>query len=142
MVAYDDSAQSHKALSVCLKILKPEVDELVLVTVAQLYEKNVKNTLQVDFDYQILDSANESILKESRETLDRVTKECKLANVKTTSIVEPGNPRELLCQFSEKYNIDILVMGSRGLGTIKSILLGSVSDYVTKFAKCAVTVVH
>ena len=39
-------------------------------------------------------------------------------------------------------NYDIIVMGSRGLGKIKSIFMGSVSQYVLKYAHCPVLIVR
>ena len=42
---------------------------------------------------------------------------------------------------AESNNIDLIVMGSRGLGVVKGVLLGSVSQYVVEQAKCPVLVV-
>ncbi|MBQ1615172.1 MAG: universal stress protein, partial [Selenomonas sp.] len=37
--------------------------------------------------------------------------------------------------------IDLIIMGSRGLGIVKGVLLGSVSQYIVEQAKCPVLVV-
>ncbi len=45
-----------------------ESDEIVLVCAVEKLERNVKNTLLVDFDFQIIDSANKHRMKESQRT--------------------------------------------------------------------------
>ena len=38
-------------------------------------------------------------------------------------------------------DIELIIMGSRGLGIVKGVLLGSVSQYIVEQAKCPVLVV-
>nr|ATE50937.1 universal stress protein 31 [Salvia miltiorrhiza] len=41
-----------------------------------------------------------------------------------------GDPKDRICRAVEEMNINLLVVGSRGLGQIKRAFLGSVSDTV------------
>ena len=47
----------------------------------------------------------------------------------------------VILDFAETNDIDLIVMGSRGLGVVKGVLLGSVSQYVVEQSKCPVLVV-
>ena len=41
-----------------------------------------------------------------------------------------GNPGEIIVKVSRDMKAQLIVLGSRGMGTIRRTLLGSVSDYV------------
>jgi nucleotide-binding universal stress UspA family protein len=52
-----------------------------------------------------------------------------------------GDPAGEIIGIAEKENADLLIIGSRGLGTIKSAVIGSVSQKVAHQAKCPVMIV-
>ena len=47
----------------------------------------------------------------------------------------------MIVKFSEDHDVDLIVMGSRGLGDSTRYLLGSVSHKVTSLAQCPVMVI-
>jgi len=59
----------------------------------------------------------------------------------TTSMILGSNPSRALRTIAERENFDLIIVGSRGLGSKASILLGSVSRRVVANAKCNVLVV-
>lgn len=59
----------------------------------------------------------------------------------TTSCILGSNPARALRDMAEHENFDLIVVGSRGLGSTASILLGSVSKRVLADAECSVLVV-
>ncbi len=64
------------------------------------------------------------------------------SGVLTSFYQEKGNPAESIIRFADQYHFDLIVMGSRGLGTFKGLLLGSVSDRVAHHAHCPILVVR
>ena len=52
-----------------------------------------------------------------------------------------GNSGKRIVNFAEKYNFDMIVMGSRGMGSAKGVFLGSTSNHVLHKSKIPVLVV-
>ena len=47
----------------------------------------------------------------------------------------------MICKRAKEQNVDLIVMGTRGLGAIRRTILGSVSDYVLHHSECPVSVI-
>ena len=52
-----------------------------------------------------------------------------------------GNSGKKIVDFTEKYNFDMIVMGSRGMGSAKEAFLGSTSNHVLHKSKIPVLIV-
>ena len=61
------------------------------------------------------------------------------SGVKVTPIVREGLPTHVICE--ESAGADLLVVGSRGLGGFRGLLLGSVSQHCADHAPCPVVIV-
>ena len=53
-----------------------------------------------------------------------------------------GSEAEVILEDANKYNCDLIVMGTRGLGRSAGLLLGSVSQKVVQHAKCPMLLVR
>lgn len=62
--------------------------------------------------------------------------------IETFPIVEVGSPSETIVDVCEREKYDLIIMGSRGLGAIQQIFMGSVSQYVLSHAPCPVMIVR
>ena len=53
-----------------------------------------------------------------------------------TRRVENGDPAEEIFKVAKEMNVDLIVLGTRGLGTMRELLMGSVSHKVTHLSEC------
>ena len=81
-----------------------------------------------------LKEEEENIFEQANELLARQT-------IPRTWCVLTGRPAEVIVAAVQRYNIDLIVMGSRGLGSIASVLLGSVASNVVQQSAVPVTLV-
>jgi len=52
------------------------------------------------------------------------------------TLLEDGDPAGTILRLAKGLNVDMIVLGSRGLGEVKGLLLGSVSHKVAHLAEC------
>ncbi|GHB15164.1 universal stress protein [Salinicola rhizosphaerae] len=57
-------------------------------------------------------------------------------------LVEDGHPAQVIVAQARSLNIDLIVMGSRGLSDLRGLMVGSVSHKVTHVAPCQVITLH
>jgi nucleotide-binding universal stress UspA family protein len=55
---------------------------------------------------------------------------------------EMGDPAAMICSVARDLGVDTIVVGSHGKGFLSRVLLGSVSEHVTRHAPCPVLVVR
>ncbi|CUR52155.1 UspA domain-containing protein [Nitrosotalea devaniterrae] len=58
-----------------------------------------------------------------------------------TDVLEVRSVTDSLVSYAESHNVDLIVMGSRGFGGFKKLLLGSVASGVSQHSKCPVLIV-
>lgn len=51
--------------------------------------------------------------------------------------IDTGNPAAVIVKYCEDHDIDLIVMGRRGLGDLGGLMIGSVSHKVAHLADCA-----
>lgn len=138
LVAYDGSLMSREAIENAKFYAKQK--ENVQVHIISVLETTAPNTNM---------SLRKSMITELKERLqpqlDEIAKEFNLDNVHvTTQLIEQDgqkNPGKIIVKYAAENDIEVILIGSRGLGNIKSLLLGSVSSHVVHHADCHVFVI-
>ncbi|MDU4202567.1 MAG: universal stress protein [Negativicoccus succinicivorans] len=122
--------------------------ELVKLSGGTLLICHVANVVSVISGFDQIPSGSGYVSEQMAEDLEEKGKEIleKLvrmvpADIPVKTIFEVGSPGPTLSAIAEKYNVDLIVMGSRGLGPLKGIFMGSVSSYIVSHAKCPVLIV-
>ena len=125
MVAVDGSANSDKALKYAVQLCQPFKAGITLLHVeeASLFELEPKGMKKV----------GEEILADAA---------AKLRDVAFDSRLEIGDPATVILRVAMRENCDLVVLGSRGLSSVKRFLLGSVSADVSMHAQCSVLIVR
>ncbi|UCD88722.1 MAG: universal stress protein [Desulfobacterales bacterium] len=80
--------------------------------------------------------------KNTKKILENVKNRIEKANVKCETIIRlDGQPHQPIIQEAKDKNIDLIVMGTRGVTGLKKVFLGSVAQKVIGYAPCPVMVV-
>lgn len=69
-------------------------------------------------------------LEEGGKTLAEVIQKLNLDPDRVNPILQQGDPKDIVCRVADQAEADLIIMGSRGLKRIQSILENSVSQYV------------
>ena len=80
-----------------------------------------------------------AILATSRiqaELAEAIMEEAKDRAAAARGLTETGHAAEAILRVAEAERVDLIVMGNRGLGTLQSLLEGSVSQTVSHLANC------
>ncbi len=147
LVPLDNSKYSERALAEAITLGKKFNSKIYLLTVvdaspiepygmslSSLKVTQIHNTTQ-----ELVNSAYET----AHFILEQKSFECQKAGVDVESKVSTGRAAESILEFAKKNDIDLIVMGSKGLGGIKKIkALGSVSRKISENATCPVMLIH
>lgn len=136
LVPIDGSAHSEHALQQAKYIAGLSNAALTILYVIDLntavtaFERLSMNTYIPDD----IDAQGKEVLEKAKGIIGDV--------LHTEYELRVGDPAKIILSYSKDKNMDLIVMGSRGLGAIKQIIMGSVSQYLATHAECPVLVVR
>ncbi len=134
--AVDGSRHALRAAEVASELAAKVGAKLIFLTVAKPIKmtEDVKRYMAAEHltgsPQYVLDELTEQILDEAKACAHR----CGVA--KAVTEVKTGSPARTIVAFADSAGADLLVLGSRGLGDLEGMFLGSVSHKVTSLAKC------
>ncbi len=143
LVPYDGSKYSKSALLMATQLAKTNQAQMYIVNVVDISQVKSPGKLFSRSEQKSLEQIKKSAKESAKSTLLKMQQSCEDSGVSTKSFVLEGIISEKLLQFINKYDIDLVVIGSRGLSGISKIMtLGSVSRNISELADCPVIIVH
>ena len=169
LIAIDGSFHAENASAWYATHLAHPGDTVYLVHVISSAKKNKNKVYEVTDEMKI---RVEEIIGKHKEIIRKTIKQCSAKatrglRVRSNSVVQEGDidedgsagsgdfgeivldahvlfgdPREELTGFVEENGCDMVIMGSRGLGTVKKTIMGSVSEHCMHQCHCPVIVVR
>jgi nucleotide-binding universal stress UspA family protein len=137
LVAVDGSPDAEQALKQAIDLAEAEHTRLTLFSATVVPPPAAFAGMSGDVVAQLIRDAEAEAQAIMRAAVERVPKQ-----VSVTSVLSSDPVRPALLQQIKAGNHDLVVMGSRGRGTLRSALLGSVSHYVLHHSPVPVLIVH
>jgi nucleotide-binding universal stress UspA family protein len=158
LVPYDSSKPSDTALDHAIKIAKmSEISSRKIVNVILIY---ITPIIHIPFTIgtvllksektgetiplrEYTKELNQEIKENAIKMLDeKIKKYGNIKNVSVKSKVNIGNPADEIIKFANDEKIELIVMGTTGLGGIKKFVFGSVARNISEKANCPVMLVR
>lgn len=136
LVAVDGSKSAECAFKKSVQIAKRNQAKLTLIHVIDTRS------------FATIDSYNGTMAERAEEyaneLLQEYRKEAESQGVPALdTIIEFGSPKTVIPkQTAKKINADLIICGATGLNAVERLLIGSVSEQITRYATCDVLVVR
>jgi nucleotide-binding universal stress UspA family protein len=138
LVPLDGSEHSNHALEKAIQIAKKFEGKITLIHVYSKYPIMIaQGYAHLEVIPQLIDAAR----KAGTKILVDGQRKVKAANLKVTTLLEEGHAVDEILKTCKKGKFDLIIMGARGISTIKEIFLGSVSHGVTMHSQCPVLII-
>lgn len=144
VIAIDGSEHAKNAFDWYKNNIFKDTDKVVLVHAVEMHE--ILNSQQwyatpYSFDkdtlFAILEKEKEKVTAKLEE-FAQLLRNAKING--TVKSVHSSSPGEGICKIAKEVNADLIITGTRGMGSVRRTLLGSVSDYILHHAHVPVIV--
>jgi nucleotide-binding universal stress UspA family protein len=134
LIAHDGSEEARRATEVGIDLALRYAARVTLLTVIQhpAYAATVGEVQEAD--------------AERRRVANRVQREAiesaRMRGLDVGAAIVSGHPAEAIVDYAHQHDVDLIVMGHRGMSDLRRFLVGSVTDRVVDHAPCMVLVVR
>ncbi|WP_178198370.1 universal stress protein [Ligilactobacillus sp. Marseille-Q7487] len=138
LVPVDGSYEAELAFKKAIDVAKRNGTDTKLHLVHVIDTRAFQNISS--FDTAMVEQVSET----AKKTMDGYVNEAQKAGFSNIDYtVEYGSPKVVIAKdLPKEKNIDLIMIGATGLNAVERILVGSVTEYVTRAATCDVLVVR
>ena len=142
LVATDASAASNRAVSMAAYMASRHEAELLILHVIR--DMQLPTLMKKGPELEDFSNAREDIMRQVAENIlhEAEVRALKNGAEKIQTAIGSGDPASSVIGFAKRRNIDLIVIGTRGLGKIKEVLMGSVSRKIANSSQSNCLVVR
>ena len=136
LVPVDGSDNSYRALDAALLLSEKLGSNITVIHVMEEFPITHIGS------EKLLSEVLEAYKKENQDILSKCSEIATQKGLTIRTLLLQGNPASVILDYSKKEKFGILIMGSRGLGKFKELILGSVSGKIVHHSPCAVMLIR
>jgi len=145
LVCVDGSKESMKAVVKAVEIASGcRIDHVAVLHVYERISLIAAEIADEHYYAQEIEKTkkmNEDMINHRKKILEHAAIRFREKGIEVDTILKEGHPSHTISQTAEEGNYDLIIMGSRGGGGLKKLLLGSVSNAVIQETSSSVLVV-
>jgi nucleotide-binding universal stress UspA family protein len=136
LVPVDGSDNSYRALDAALLLSEKLSSNITVIHVMEQFPITHIGS------EKLLSEVLEAYKKENQIILSKCSEIATQKGLTIKTLLLQGNPASVILDYSKKEKFDLLIMGTRGLGKFKELILGSVSGKIVHHSPCAVMLIR
>ena len=142
LVATDASAASNRAVSEAAYLAATHEAELLILHVIR--DMQLPAQMKKSAEIEAFETTREDILRQVAENilLEAAAKAKSEGAKKVQTAIGSGDPATSVIGFAKRRSIDTIVIGTRGLGKVKGLFMGSVSRKIVNNAEANCLIVR
>ena len=142
LVPLDGSKNADKALDTAISISKKNQAKLILFHVVDDYVLDFMTDIEgMEIPNSTTVKVKSGLKKKAIKMLDERSNKVLKNKIDCKTEIRIGDIGDEILNYSKQNQIDLIIMGARGLGKLKQLLLGSVSNKIVTNSHCPVMIV-
>jgi nucleotide-binding universal stress UspA family protein len=136
LLATDGSEDAALALRAAVDLSNKTASELHVVHAWRAFPSYLHPSIAVATDIGLYEREAQKLLFEELDKIEEI------GGITAGAHLRRGQPVEVICDLIEELGIGLAVVGSRGLGPVRRLVMGSVSEGVIDLSSCPILVVR